>query len=126
MKEELQRIIGENLYRFRNEQRLTREEIAEKAGISVTFYANLEAGNRMMSIETLHRIAAILNVSTDSLLYQHCPDESLKNILAILRNQPKEVISLITKIAWICVQEFPEKSANAEDEEAAGIDGCKV
>lgn len=52
-KEEMQKTIGHNLMRQRLAQNITREQISEKVGISTTFYANLECGNKMMSLVTL-------------------------------------------------------------------------
>jgi len=49
----LKETIGRNLRNIRAERKLTREQMAELVGVSTTFYANLETGNKMMSVTTL-------------------------------------------------------------------------
>lgn len=44
-KQQLAIIIGKNLLKYRTENNYTQEELAEKVGISTSFYANLERGN---------------------------------------------------------------------------------
>ena len=110
MKEELQRIIGNNLYKIRNERHMTREQVAESAGISVPFYANLEAGNRMMSVVTLQKLAAVLNISADTLLHIPTKDDVLCDIVASLEKQPQEVVSLVSKLAQVCIENYRENS----------------
>ena len=67
-KNELLSIVGRNLQRCRANTGLTQEQIAEQAGISTSFYANLERGNRCMSALVLRDLADALGVSADSLL----------------------------------------------------------
>lgn len=56
-KNELQTIVGRNLQRCRANAGLTQEQVAEQAGISTSFYANLERGNRCMSAPVLRALA---------------------------------------------------------------------
>ena len=48
-------IIGMNLQRLRTQYGLTQEQLAEKVGISTSFYANLERRNKGVSISVLPR-----------------------------------------------------------------------
>lgn len=118
MKEELQKIIGHNLQRIRIQRKITRDDIAERAGISTTFYANLESGNRMMSIVTLCKLAAILHVSTDTLLQIYSPNEEIDSIVTALHGQPHEIVSLVASIARLCVTDlnnFNPEGLNIDD-----------
>lgn len=56
-KDELMHLVGNNIRRYRLEQSLTQEQLAEKVGISTSFCANLERGKKSMSIKTLRDIA---------------------------------------------------------------------
>ena len=105
-KKELQKIIGQNLLHARTRLGLTQEDLADKVEISTTFYANLECGNRMMSIVTLRKLADALCVSTDSLLYDNRPNEQIHSIQMILQDQPTQVISLSEKIIRAGVDEL--------------------
>lgn len=49
-KRELATIIGNNLCILRTDSGLTQEKLAESAGISTSFYANLERGNKGVSV----------------------------------------------------------------------------
>lgn len=126
MHTELQRIMGNNLYKIRSAQHLTREEVAEKVGISTTFYANLESGNRMMSVPTLRKIVDVLHVSADSILYEEVHDENLKNIEMLLQTQPHEVVSFTEKIVRLIAEELPTAATNADGEGVDVADGCEV
>lgn len=87
-KNELQSIVGRNLQRCRANTGLTQEQIAEQAGISTSFYANLERGNRCMSALVLRDLADALGVSADSLLYEDDTNSHIENIRALLNEQP--------------------------------------
>ena len=106
MKKELQKIIGQNLLHARTRLGLTQEDLADKVEISTTFYANLECGNRMMSIVTLRKLADVLCVSTDSLLYDDRPNAQIHSIQMMLQDQPDQVVSLSEKIIRACVDEL--------------------
>lgn len=45
-----QKTIGENLKKYRKQKGYTQSELAEKAGMSMTFYANLERGAYMEAL----------------------------------------------------------------------------
>lgn len=105
-KNELLRIMGNNLRRFRTENHLTQEELAEKVGISASFCANLERGNKAMSIYVLRDISDALGVNADYLLYEENSNSRLQNIERLLSNKPEAFIMSIEKIVRLCVEEF--------------------
>ena len=47
----------------------TREKFAEKLDISVTFAADIELGNKGMSLDTLIKICELLSVSADHIIF---------------------------------------------------------
>lgn len=51
------------------ELKLTREEFAELADLSVGFYGQLEVGTSQMSIDTLIKISKAMHVSTDYIIF---------------------------------------------------------
>lgn len=104
-KEDLQVSIGINLSQIRKEKGLTQEAVAEKIGISPTFYANLECGNKMMSVVTLRKIADTLHISADRILYG--PTSDPHHIERLLDDVSPEVVSFIQKIIQLCTSEFP-------------------
>ena len=54
--------MGETIRVHRKRVKLTQEELAEKAGLSVVFISLLENGHRTISVDALLRIAKALGV----------------------------------------------------------------
>lgn len=106
-KQELQTTLGRNLRRIRTEQNLTIEQLAERVGISTTFYSNLECGNKMMSVETLWKLTDALGVGSDALMQGPEPDERQKRIGSLLRDQPEENLVFIERLIRLCVNDLP-------------------
>ena len=107
MKKELQKLIAINLYKIRTKRGLTRDQVAEQAGISTTFYANLECGKKMMSVVTLRKLAEVLCVSTDSLLYEENSTDRLKTIEKLLCGQPEDIVDFIEAFIHLYIQKSP-------------------
>lgn len=62
-------IIARNLKKARGEANLTQEQVATLAGINRVSYSNYETARRIMTIQNLVKIAKILNVTTDEILF---------------------------------------------------------
>lgn len=115
-KAELQKYLGVNLQKARVERNMTREQLAEKAGISPTFLANLECGNKMMSVMTLMHLADALSVSVDMLVRADSSDMQMKNIEILLRDQPVELIRYIEKLTHLSIEYLTDMCSDAEDD----------
>ena len=61
--------IGNRIRVARTVLNLTREEAAERCGITSSYYGNLERGDRRMSLDTLVRISEGLDLSLDLLVF---------------------------------------------------------
>lgn len=103
-KAELQKYLGVNLQKARVERKMTREELAEKAGISPTFLANLECGNKMMSVMTLMHLADALGVSVDTLVRGASSDTQMKNIEILLRDQSADMVRFVEKLTHLSIE----------------------
>ncbi|MEM9491756.1 MAG: helix-turn-helix transcriptional regulator [Myxococcota bacterium] len=68
MNKELAKCIGEAARAARKALQLTQEDVAERIGVSVEFYARIERGTSLPSIITFTRLVAVLNISADVLL----------------------------------------------------------
>ena len=86
-KNHVQQIIGNNLRTYRQEMKMTQEELAEKAGLSTPFLANLERGTKGMSIFSLRELSSALGISTDCLLFEDNANGHIKNIEMLLRDE---------------------------------------
>ena len=56
----------------------TNQKMAEKLGISKTFYYQIETGSRKLSYEMAIKIANIFNVKPDTLFYNDYIEEKTK------------------------------------------------
>lgn len=105
-KKELMKIIGNNLLKIRSEKKLTQDELAEKAGISTSFYANIERGNKGVSVSVLRDLADCLHVSVDYLLYEERTDARIRNIELLLNGKPDTFVASIERMIQLCMEEF--------------------
>jgi transcriptional regulator with XRE-family HTH domain len=60
--------IGKNLKKAREDKKLTQSEVAEKAGISVNYYARIERDEVNPSIEIVENIVKVLGVRSCDIL----------------------------------------------------------
>lgn len=67
------RYVGENVRNARLNKGLTIEQLAELADISDSFLGVAERGTSGFSIETIIKLAVVLDVTTDSLLFENHP-----------------------------------------------------
>ena len=114
---DLKEVIAGNLRKIRSDRKMTREQMAEAVGVSTTFYANLESGNKMMSVTTLKKISDALGVSTDSILYEDRPSEVADRIQKVLSDQPQEVAAIAEKLVQVCVTEVPQVMEKSKNED---------
>lgn len=68
MEGDLQRAIGRNIRRYRHERGLGQEAFAELVGVHRTFMGGLERGQRNLTLCSVERIAAVLEVDPLELL----------------------------------------------------------
>lgn len=61
--------IGQRIKNQRLLLRMTREQLAEKLDVSTKFCADIELGNRGMSLGTLCKLSGILHLSCDYILF---------------------------------------------------------
>lgn len=64
----LQRQFGSTLRSERTSRKLTQQQLAFAAELSLTYIGEIERGQRMISLDTLQRVATALNMSSAELL----------------------------------------------------------
>jgi transcriptional regulator with XRE-family HTH domain len=104
------RALGNNLQLIRSKSGFTQEELAEAVGISTSFYANLERGNKGVSVLVLYDIAQFLGITVDYLLYKEHADARIRNIEALLREKPESFIIAIEKMIRLCIEKFENRA----------------
>jgi transcriptional regulator with XRE-family HTH domain len=68
MEGELQRTLGENLRRFRQDRGLSQEALADLVGVHRTYLGGVERGERNLTLKSVERIAESLGLEPMSLL----------------------------------------------------------
>lgn len=67
--QEVNKAVGARVYEVRKKQKLTREQLAERADISTQFLADIEGGKKGMTVITLKKLCVALGVSADFLIF---------------------------------------------------------
>jgi len=65
---DLKEVMAKNLRRVRHEQKLTQEELADRAGLSMRYVGSIERGDVSASVTVLGQIADALQVEPAELL----------------------------------------------------------
>lgn len=60
--------FNENLQKARERKNMTQKEVAEQIGVAKSTYSLYESGNREPNVQTIKKIADLLDVSADELL----------------------------------------------------------
>lgn len=60
--------IGMRIQQIRRERNITREDLAEQAGVSIKFLYEVESGKKGLSAESIYKVSTALSVSCDYLL----------------------------------------------------------
>lgn len=72
--------IGYRIRQERIKQNITQQELAQRLGISYSYYNNIEKGNRSCPIEVLIGICREFGISADRILRDFIPVDTEKNI----------------------------------------------
>lgn len=73
-------LLGRQIQYCRKEQRMSQTELAERADLSVPYISHIETGRKKPSLETLMKIADVLSVTPDRLLYGNLQGHSRSDI----------------------------------------------
>ena len=82
--------IGARIRKQREQFGYTREAFAEKLNITPKFCADIELGNKGMSIQTLSNISSVLKLSTDYILFGTAQEENTFSSILLQRCTPLE------------------------------------
>jgi len=75
---EIAKIIGERMRAYRAKAGMSQETLAERAGLHSTYIGQLERGEKNATIESLEKIARVLNVSFEA-LFSHIVSGTAEN-----------------------------------------------
>ena len=88
--QELKDILGKNIKILRSLRNLSQADLAEKAGISITFLSNIERGNNFPLAGTLCSLAKTLEVEVFELFKGNLVPSDSKNVVSQLSKEIAE------------------------------------
>jgi transcriptional regulator with XRE-family HTH domain len=62
MEGDLQRVVGQNLRAYRLDRKLSQEELADVLGVHRTYMGGVERGERNLTLKSVERMAAQLEI----------------------------------------------------------------
>lgn len=64
------KVFGQNVKKYRTEQRISQEELADKSNLHRTYINAIECFRRSIALENVQRIADALNIETYKLFIE--------------------------------------------------------
>ena len=106
--ENIKENIAKNIARLRKEKNISREYIAEDADVSRQYIAQIEKGERNVSLETLSKIAWSLGVNVEFLIKRNpfkptniYIDKLVAELKTIDATKQKEICAAIIEKLWL-------------------------
>jgi len=97
--QELKDILGKNIKSFRSRKQLSQADLADKAGISITFLSNIERGNNFPLAGTLCNLAKALGVEVFELFKGDLvPSDSKKMMNQLSKDITQKIHSAVTDV----------------------------
>jgi len=97
--------VGQRIKGLRLKRKMTREELAEEAGMSTSFLYEIETGKKSFSAYTLSNLAKALNVEADYIL---CGEQKKRDFLKGNCNLSRETLLLVQQILMQVYNEIQE------------------
>ena len=106
--------VGKRIRKIREEKEMTREELANKAEITMKFLYEVESGKKGLSAKTLLKIATALSISCDYILlgvYRADDESTIDHLyLELLRGFNDKQRKIMVKILEIILEISEQKS----------------
>ena len=101
--------LGKKIKEKRISEKLTQEQLGERCELSAAHIGHIERGTRILSVEVLFRIAQVLNVSVDYLLFDSVENDNiLSSIAPILKDSDKNKVNNFLKTVRVLAENIDE------------------
>lgn len=105
--DQLINLVGMNIKEIRKQKNMTQEELAEKCGLQTSYLAGVERGDRNITLQTLEKIVAGLEINSKELFEVDLAFQNLsleiEQLISVFTNQLKkkseQEILLVLRIA---------------------------
>ena len=100
--------IGARIRKYRKACRMSQEQLAEAVNISTTHLSHIETANTKLSLSVFVKIASVLSVPTDELLY-----DTQAHASSALRNDILETLTQCSPEELLILSDILKSSATA-------------
>lgn len=101
--------LGKRIKNKRVENKLTQEQLGEMCELSAAHIGHIERGTRILSVDVLFRIAQVLNVSVDYLLFDSVENDNiLSSIAPILKDTDKNKVNYFLNTVRVLAENIDE------------------
>lgn len=101
--------LGKRIKNKRVENKLTQEQLGEMCELSAAHIGHIERGTRILSVDVLFRIAQVLNVSVDYLLFDSVENDNiLKSIAPMLKDSDKNKVNHFLNTVRVLAENIDE------------------
>ena len=112
-KPDIAKIIAANTKAYRAGLGITQFQLAEKAGISTTYLAELEVAKKAPSIDVIEKLCQALGIRPYELFIEDGVDDIQNESRASIRKYAKEASSVASKAVADALQELAEQHLNS-------------
>ncbi|WP_010244118.1 helix-turn-helix domain-containing protein [Acetivibrio cellulolyticus] len=109
--------LGERIRKQRLKVNLTQEQLAEKIDMSYSFVGQIERGDRVLSLETLVRLANELSISVDYLIQdslKFTPEVFISSALTNLQGKNEKKLKAFKDTIDILAENFDRLTNEVE------------
>ncbi|MDY4085372.1 MAG: helix-turn-helix transcriptional regulator [Ruminococcus bromii] len=101
--------LGKRIKEKRISKKLTQEQLGEMCELSAAHIGHIERGTRILSVDVLFKIAQVLNVSVDYLLFDSVENDNIFNSIAtLLKDNDKNKINRFLNIVRVLAENINE------------------
>lgn len=111
MRHNIYETLGIAVRTYRARLGWTQEELGERSGLHPSYIGQIERGVKKVSLETLRKLSAALNVGIADILgekpVRYEPSGWEEKLLGVLRDRPAREQSMVYRIAREALRGFP-------------------
>ncbi len=100
--------IGQKIRALRQKQNKSQGKIAEELGISIPAFSKIETGITDINISRLRQIAALFNVSPESIIVDESIDEKLNQLKTDASQQISDLQNEVIKLQKKLIDSYDE------------------
>lgn len=106
LSKEANAILGNNLRSIRKEMGLSQDAVAEMAGVTTTYFAQIELGQKSPCLETLVRIAQKMPTSIDRIVFGDQANTMQANLMRMTNGMTNQQMDGLLKIVSTIRKDF--------------------